>query len=413
MSEELKRRLVEERQKIFTEIKGITDAAEAENRGLTDDEVARFDKGSKDMDELRSRLDRMASIEAMDHQVEESLRKIGVGSEKAPAEDSLEADLRSMLRGDTRGFDLPVVRGAWEYRAVPGPMVTSTAAAAGDLVPTTMYNRIVEHMVQTSGVLQAGPTIIQTTGGENLDVPTTTSYGTALQVGQNASILQDGTANPTVTKRTLSAYKYGQIVQVSRELVDDSAFDIVGFVARATGIAVGLALGGDLAVGNGSSKPAGIVQGATLGKTSATGVTGAFAADDLIDLYFSVIAPYRNSPACAWLMKDASLGAVRKLKDGDGRYLFAPAATVGAPDTLLGKPVYTDPNIAATGIGAKSVLFGDMSAYFVRYAGGARFERSDEFAFDKDLVTFRAIVRSDGVLVDQTGAVKYFVGAAS
>ena len=134
---------------------------------------------------------------------------------------------------------------------------------------------------------------------------------------------------------------------------------------------------------------------ATTGVTSGTGVTGGFTADNLIDLYFAVIAPYRNSTSCAWIMRDATLAKVRKLKDLNDQYLWQPSYQVGAPDALLGKPVYTDPNVAATALDAKSVLFGDI------------------FAFQNDLVTFRAILRGDGDLVDTTGAVKVFVGAAS
>ena len=128
---------------------------------------------------------------------------------------------------------------------------------------------------------------------------------------------------------------------------------------------------------------------------------------------FSVISPYRNSPSAGWLVKDSTLGAIRKIKDGAGRYLFEPAATFGQPDTLLGKPIETDPYVAATGLGAKSVVFGDFSAYFVRMAGGVRFERSDDFKFDTDQVAFRAVLRADGITADQTGALKVFVGGAS
>jgi HK97 family phage major capsid protein len=85
----------------------------------------------------------------------------------------------------------------------------------------------------------------------------------------------------------------------------------------------------------------------------------------------------------------------------------------GTPDTLLGKPIRTDPFMPAMATGAKSVAFGDMSQYFVRLAGGVRFERSDDYAFNTDLVTFRALIRGDGVLVDQTGAVKHFIGNAA
>jgi HK97 family phage major capsid protein len=188
----------------------------------------------------------------------------------------------------------------------------------------------------------------------------------------------------------------------------------LGYLARQAGRAVGNALGTDLVTGNASSKPSGIVQTATTGVTGATtGASGAFTADELIDLYYSVISPYRASTSCAWIMRDATVARVRKLKGSDNNYLWQPGLTVGAPDLLLGKPVYTDPNVAAVATSAKSVIFGDIAAYHVRLAGGVRFERSDDFAFQSDLVTFRAIVRGDGILADQTGAVKVFVGAAT
>jgi HK97 family phage major capsid protein len=116
-------------------------------------------------------------------------------------------------------------------------------------------------------------------------------------------------------------------------------------------------------------------------------------------------------------MRDSTAAVIRKIKDssggaGVGNYLWVPGLA-GAPDTILGKPVVIEPNIAAVATSAKSVVFGDMSAYFVRIAGGVRFERSDEFAFQNDLVTFRAILRGDGILADQSGAVKVYVGAGS
>ena len=109
---------------------------------------------------------------------------------------------------------------------------------------------------------------------------------------------------------------------------------------------------------------------------------------------------------------DSTLATARKLKDTTNQYLWAPGLA-GAGDTILGKPVVTDPNVAAVALSAKSLAFGDLSAYYVRLAGGIRFERSDDFAFQSDLVTFRCIVRGDGILVDQSGAVKHFVGNAA
>jgi HK97 family phage major capsid protein len=126
-----------------------------------------------------------------------------------------------------------------------------------------------------------------------------------------------------------------------------------------------------------------------------------------------VIAPYRASASCKWIMKDATVGAARKLKDTTGQYIWQPSLQAGAPDMLLGKPVLTDPNVPGVACRRRAVLFGDFSQFFVRFAGGVRFERSDDYAFNTDLVTFRALLRADCSLVDLTGAVKYYAGNAA
>lgn len=126
-----------------------------------------------------------------------------------------------------------------------------------------------------------------------------------------------------------------------------------------------------------------------------------------------MIPPYRNSPQAGWLVNDTTSGVLRKLKDNQGRYLWDTSVTVGSPDMILGKPVYADANVAATAVNAKSIAFGDLCQYYVRLVNGLRFERSDDFKFDSDVVAFRCLVRADGILVDQTCAVKHFAGAAT
>ena len=93
-------------------------------------------------------------------------------------------------------------------------------------------------------------------------------------------------------------------------------------------------------------------------------------ADLLFDLYYSVIAPYRASKSCAWLTRDANMAAIRKVKATTGEYIFQPSMVAGTPDTLVGKPIFIDPFIAALGTSAKSIIFGDISQFFVRIAGG-------------------------------------------
>jgi HK97 family phage major capsid protein len=114
-------------------------------------------------------------------------------------------------------------------------------------------------------------------------------------------------------------------------------------------------------------------------------------------------------------MRATTLNTVRKLRDSQGRYIFsldAPGNAL-ASGSIFGRPVFVDPFIDAIGTSKKSVAFGDMSKFFVRFVRGVRWERSVDYAFNADLMTFRAIVEMDSMLIDQTGAVKHFVGGAS
>ena len=118
-------------------------------------------------------------------------------------------------------------------------------------------------------------------------------------------------------------------------------------------------------------------------------------------------------PGCGFMMRDSSIAATRKLKDTQNRYLFEPSLQAGQPDTLLGFPLASNPDVAATALSAKSVTFGLTPKYYIRQVGEVRLDRSDEFAFNADLITFRASVRADGALLDLTGAVKHFIGNAA
>jgi len=405
MSEALIKRLKESRANIWEQGKALLDKAEAEGRDLSAEEETSWRKMNDDINSLDARAKEVEDFQTRAAEMDKTFSDILGREQRTDArEDQAEASVRAWLRGES-GRALTIAPDT-KFR----DLVKGTATAGGNTVPTTFYGQLVEHMIDMSAILSAGPTVLETTSGETIDIPITTSHGSAALVAEAGAITE---SDPAFSKRSLGAYKYGDMIQLARELVDDTAVDLLGYVARQAGWAVGNAFGADLVTGNGSSKPSGIVQTASTGVTGGTAVSGAFTADNLIDLYHSVIGPYRKSPSCAWIMRDATLGAVRKLKDTTNQYLWQPSLQIGAPDLLLGKAIYTDPNVAAVGLSAKSVIFGDISRYFVRLAGGVRFERSDDFAFANDLVTFRCLVRGDGLLVDQTGAVKVFVGGAS
>ena len=414
MSDVLKS-IVDKRNRAWESAKGLLEAAEGEKREFSAEEEVTYDRHMEEISKLDKRSKQYEEAEGRTRDFEASVREIPKG-DSTKSEDSNR--LLEYFRGQgPRGIDVraPGLDGV-SFRdlskftsAIPG---VATPTAGGNTVETSFVAKLYEHMIESSGILQAGPTVLRTSSGEALQIPKTTSYSAATILGEGAAITE---SDPVFGQLTLDAYKYGFGVQVSHELINDTSVDLLGFLARQSGRAVGNAFGAHAITGTGTGQPNGLVTGSSLGVTGANTVAGVFTADNLIDLQFSVIAPYRNSSSAAWLVKDSTLGAIRKLREGagTGAYLWQPSIQVGVPDTLLGKPVYTDPNVAAVGVSAKSVIFGDISAYYVRLVEHIRFERSDDFAFMNDLVTFRCLMRADGDLVDTSGAVKHFVGGTA
>lgn len=401
--------LRERRANVWEQAKTVADKAAEESRDFSGEEQKTWDSLNAELDRLDQRIKSAIEGEQRAKDIEDSYSKLEnkprASGSGGPAEGEFASQLRSFMAGQA-GHSLDVNPGPVNFRTLS----KLTAPAGANTVPTTFYERVIAHLIETAAILQAGATVMQTGGGESIQVPKTTAHSTAAIVTEGAAI---AASDPTFGQITLGAYKYGLLIQVSRELISDTGADLEGYLSMQAGRALGNAFGAHAITGTGSGQPRGIVLDATTGVTGGTGVVGAPSADNLIDLYYSVIAPYRNSPQAAWLVKDSTVGALRKIKDSTGQYIWSPGITGNQTDTLLGKQVITDPGVAATGLSAKSVIFGDLSQYFVRMVNGVRFERSDDYAFNTDLVTFRALLRADGALVDLTGAVKSYVGGAT
>lgn len=272
-------------------------------------------------------------------------------------------------------------------------LTAGTATDGAEVIPTTLFGQLIGFLRENVTVMNDRGRQIVTSGGEDLVIPKFTSYSAASIVAEGGTIGKDAPQFATVT---LSAYKYGFLVLMSHELVADSGFDIVPDVLAQANVALARGVGAHLLAGSGSGQPNGIVTAATTGVTAASAT--AITADELIDLQHSVVSGYRTN--ANFVAKDSTVKLIRKLKDGDSQYLWRPGLTAGAPDTVLGNTLLVDDSMPAATTGLDSVLYGDLSGYAVRFAGGARVTRSDEYGFDSDMVAWRFLVRADGDLVD-------------
>jgi HK97 family phage major capsid protein len=407
--------LVEARQKAWHEAKALMTRATDEKRELDGEEQAQLDRIWSDIDAKDVQIKDITARAQSERETDIAREAYAdlVRPVEAPVVDAVDA----FLRGQTsaRFIDIDIRKAAAEKRAIRAGAgvkelrdLSTTAAAGGNTIPTSFERTLYDFLETVSGVRQIAQ-VITTTGGENLDLPKVASHGTAAIVGEGTAIAE---ADPSFAKVTLGAWKFGQLLQMSAELLQDSGVDIVGFAAADMGRALGRVTGAAYATGTGSNQPQGVMTSIGTGVTGGTGVAGVPTIANLTDLVYSLGDPGYRANA-SFLMRDATAGKIRNLVNTSGDFLWQPSVQAGQPDRLLGFPVVTDPNIAATAVNANSVAFGDFQAGFViRDAGSIRIDRSDDFAFSADLATWRAVLRTDSDLRD-ANAIKLYRGGSA
>ena len=379
--------------------KKILDVATAEKRDLTAEETQTYDRISKELEDRQATIEKMRSDEARELRLDAATREMADQVRPiADAPRSIRSDadvIRSMAKGELRSH-------SFEKRDV-------VKTATGAPVPTSFYDQVIM-LARTVGPMLQTSTVLNTASGENLQIPSLAQYSTAALIGEGTAIDEsDPIFNSFIT---LGAYKYAFLVQMSTELIEDSGVDILSFLADQVGNELGFRVNAALTTGTGSAQPKGIVAASGSGITGGTGVTGQFTADNLISLVYSVETAGRRLAGSGFQMNASSIAKMRSLKDTAGNYVFSPALNADAQDLLLGYPVFENPAMASTGSAAKSVIFGHLPSYYVRQVGGIRLDRSDDFAFNTGLVTFRATMRVDGNL-PQSSHVKTFIGNAA
>ena len=384
-------RQVEIRQQAWHQAKAIIDVATAEKRDLSVEEEQTYSRLNDELNERAATIAKLREDETRELRMDAATREIAdqvrpVAS--APVNEDV-AMIRALIKGESRSAN-------FERRDI-------LKSSTGSPVPTSFYNQVIMKARMIAPVL-ATSTVLNTAGGENLQIPRLSTYSVGTVNAEAATI---GESDPAFAAFiTLGAFKYGFLTQVSQELLEDSGVDMLSFLADQVGNALGFAVGSALTVGTGTNEPTGIVTASAVGGTSGT-ATG-FTADNLIDLLYSLDGGARNLPGVGWMMTGQSIGRVRKLKDTAGNYVFQPSLAMDSPDMLLGKPLYENPSMSEATTGTKSVIVGHLPSFYVRSVGGIKLDRSDDFAFSAGLATFRATFRVDSNL-PQTSHVKHLL----
>lgn len=284
--------------------------------------------------------------------------------------------------------------------------VAGTTTAGGYTVPKELAGEIVKTMKDWGPMYDSDIVRDFTTGGGNeIDIPTNDDTGnSASALAEGTDLTDDNSGDLVFGQGRLDAYVDATPwVKISFELMQDSAFDIEGFLAEALGERLGRRANNKLTVGTGVGQANGIVTASSLGKTTASAT--AITADEMMEFQHSVNAAYRRSPKARWMFADTTLLALRKLKDGQGNYLWQMGdVRIGAPAMLLDKPYSINDDVPAIATGARAVIFGDLGRYWVRKVGSPLIGTVRERFWPK--VGLAGLVRYDGELVD-SAAVKH------
>ena len=357
------------RNNLIAQAREVLDFAEAEKRGLSAEENQKIARIEADIDSADTAISTARSISEREARAAEAAASFAP-STSAP--ENTDADiLRSIAMGEIRGHEF-----ARENR---------TLVPSSNTVGQSFYDQVFA-IAQLVGPMLTVSEVFNTASGENLVIPTVTATSTSGSVAAGSAINE---SNPTFASITLGAEKYGALCQIAQELVSDAGFNITNYIAQQLGTSLGLKVN-DVLTTKLSAAAGSVVRG------TATNFAASY--EDLIDLVYGIADGARVLPGLGFQMSKTGIAAARKLKDESGAYIWTDNAVVGQPATLLGYPVYENPNVAAVGTAAKSVLFGHLPSFKVRVAGGVRVDQSTDYAFANDTVTYRGLMRVDGGL---------------
>lgn len=384
--------LREKRAKSWETAKAFLDTKRGTDGIVSAEDTATYEKMEADVVALGKEIDRLEKQEALDRELSKPLntpltgKPIFQGMESKGGRASAEyqkAFWNAMRTRAGEGLD-PMIKNALQI---------GTDTEGGYLVPDEFERTLIEALDEEN-IFRKLANVISTASGDR-KIPVVASKGTASWIDEEGAIPE---SDDSFGQVSIGAYKLGTMIKLSEELLNDSVFNLENYIAREFGRRIGNKEEDAFFTGDGSGKPTGILAatgGAQIGVTAASAT--AISIDEVLDLFYSLKSPYRNK--AVFVMNDATIKAIRKLKDGQGQYIWQPSLQAGTPDTILNRPVYTSSYVPTIAASAKSIIFGDFGYYWVADRQGRVFKRLNELYAATGQVGFAATQRVDGKLI--------------
>lgn len=373
--------LIEKRAKAWEMAKEFVNTHEDKNGNLTAEDAATYSRMESDIEELTNSIDRQQRAEKREQELSKPVNSPLTGK---PYKDEPQGETKTgCATNEYKNAMLTALRS--NFRQVSNVLQEGVDADGGYLVPEEYDHRLID-VLSEENIVRKLATRINTSGEHKINIAATKPAAAWIEEGGALSF-----GDATFDQKILDAHKLHVAIKITEELLYDNAFGLENYIITEFGKALANAEEDAFLNGDGTGKPTGIFNQTKGGEYVGT-LTAALKSDDLVDLVYKLKRPYRKN--ASFIMNDATLAQVRKLKDNNGQYLWQPSYQLGEPDKILGYAVHTSA-FAPT----DAIAFGDYKYYNIGDRGSRAFKQLNELFAGNGMIGYVAKERVDGLLI--------------
>lgn len=380
--------LKEKRAKAWEAAKAFLDSKRTDTGLLSAEDAAEYDRREADVVSLGKEIDRLERQALLDAELAKATAEPITNRPNG----RIDGDEKTGRASEAyRKAFWNSMRNRMSYE-VQNALSIGTDSEGGYLVPDEYEKKLVEAL-EDEVFFRSLATVIRTSSGDR-KIPIVTSKGEAAWIDEGGQFPE---SDDSFGQTSIGAYKLATMIKVSDELLNDSVFSIEQYISKEFGRRIGTKEEEAFFIGDGTGKPTGLFHSTGGAETGVTVANTNITFDDVMDLYYSLRAPYRNK--AVWLLNDSTVKAIRKLKDGNGNYIWQPSVKEGEPDRILNRPYRTSIYVPEIAAGNRVMAFGDYSHYWIADRQGRSFKRLNELYATTGQVGFLASERVDGKLI--------------
>lgn len=380
--------LYEKRNKAVADARAFLDSKRGESDILSDEDNATYTKMENTIMALTKEIERESRLTAIDAEMSKPTSSPILSTPTKPQTN--EKPKTGVATDEYKQSMINALRS--NFRRINNVLQEGVDSDGGYLVPAEYDTRLIEGLTEEN-IIRKLATIIKTGAERKINIAASTPAAAWIDEGEALTF-----GDAKFDQINLDAHKLHVAVKVTEELLYDNVFNLETYILDKFARALANAEEDAFLNGDGVGKPLGIFAatgGGQVAITTASATT--ITADEVINLIYSLKRPYRKN--AAFITNDQTLAILRKLKDGNGAYIWQPSYQVGEPDSLLGYPVYTSAYVPTVAAGNPVMAFGDYSYYNIGDRGSRSFAELKELFAGNGMVGFVAKERVDGRLV--------------